>query len=78
MFDKKPKSCVKHIHSVTDDGFYNQKALYTVKIVFYSSSKNELISNLGHVLHLFLYLKIKIPRLQNPYLATTKKDFLLH
>ena len=26
MFDKKQKSCVKHIHLVTDDGLYDQKA----------------------------------------------------
>ena len=34
MFDKKQKSCVKRIHLVTDDGLYDQKAFYTVKIVF--------------------------------------------
>ena len=38
MFDRKQKSCVKRIHLVTDDGFYEKKAFYTVKIVFYSSS----------------------------------------
>ena len=38
MFDKKQKSCVKRIHLVTDDGWYDGKAFYTVKIVFYSSS----------------------------------------
>ena len=38
MFDKKQKSCVKRIHLVTDDGLYDWKAFYTVKIVFYSSS----------------------------------------
>ena len=37
MFDKKQKSCVKRIHLVTDDGLYDRKAFYTVKIVFYSS-----------------------------------------
>ena len=37
MFDKKQKCCVKRIHLVTDDGLYNRKAFYTVKIVFYSS-----------------------------------------
>ena len=41
MFDKKQKSCVKRIHSVTDDGLCDRKALYTVKIVFYSSSMND-------------------------------------
>ena len=41
MFDKKQKSCVKRIHLVTDDGLYNRKAFYTVKIVFYSSSMND-------------------------------------
>ena len=39
MFDKKQKSCVKRIHLVTDDGLYDRKAFYTIKIVFYSSSK---------------------------------------
>ena len=34
MFNKKQKSCVKRIHSVTDDGFCDQKAFYKVKIVF--------------------------------------------
>ena len=38
MFDKKQKSCVKRIHLVTDDGLYDRKAFYTVKIDFYSSS----------------------------------------
>ena len=38
MFDKKQKGCVKHVHLVTDDGLYDSKAFYTVKIVFYSSS----------------------------------------
>ena len=41
MFDKKQKSCVKRIHLVTDDGLYDPKAFYTVKIVFYSSSMND-------------------------------------
>ena len=43
MFDKKQKSCVKRIHLVTDDGTYDPKALYTVKIVFYSSSSETLL-----------------------------------
>ena len=34
MFDKKQKRCVKHIHLVTDDGLYEQKAFYTVKKIF--------------------------------------------
>ena len=34
MFDKKQKSCVKRINLVTDDGFYDRKAFYAVKIVF--------------------------------------------
>ena len=38
MFDKKQKSCIKRIHLVTDDGLYDRKAFYKVKIVFYSSS----------------------------------------
>ena len=41
MFDKKQKSCVKRINLVTDDGLYDQKAFYTVKMVFYSSSMND-------------------------------------
>ena len=41
MFDKKQKSCVKRIHLVTDDGLYDQKAFYIVKIVFYSSSMSD-------------------------------------
>ena len=41
MFHKKQKSCVKRIDVVTDDGLFNQKAFYTVKIVFYSSSMND-------------------------------------
>ena len=42
MFDEKQKSCVKRIHLVTDDGIYDPKAFYTVKIVFYSSSSETL------------------------------------
>ena len=38
MFDKNQKSCVKHIHLVTDECLYDQKAFYTVKTVFYTSS----------------------------------------
>ena len=34
MFDKKQKSCVKRIHLVTDDGLYDRKAFYMVKIIF--------------------------------------------
>ena len=41
MFDKKQKSCVKRIHLVTDNGLYDRKAFYTIKIVFYSSSVND-------------------------------------
>ena len=40
MLDKKQESCVKHIHLVTDDGLYNWKAFYKLKIVPYSSSIN--------------------------------------
>ena len=43
MFDKKQKCCVKDIYLVTDDGSYDQKAFYTVKIVFDSSSKKKFI-----------------------------------
>ena len=38
---KKQKSCVNRIHLVTDDGLYDRKAFYTVKIGFYSSSMND-------------------------------------
>ena len=38
MFNKKQQSCVERIHLVTDDGLYDQKAFYTEKIIFYSSS----------------------------------------
>ena len=41
MFDKKQKSCVRRFHLVTDDGLYDRKVFYTVKIVFYSSSLND-------------------------------------
>ena len=41
MFDKKQKKCVKRIHLVTDNGLYDRKAFYTVKVVFYSSSINH-------------------------------------
>ena len=41
MFDKKQKSCVKCIHLVTDDGLYDRKAFYKVKIDFYSLSMND-------------------------------------
>ena len=34
MFYKQQKSCVKHIHLVTDDGLYGRKAFYKVNIVF--------------------------------------------
>ena len=37
---KSKKSCVKRFHLVTDDGLYDQKAFYTVKIVFYSCTIN--------------------------------------
>ena len=40
MLDKKQKSCLKWNHLVTDHGLYDRKTFYTVKIVFYSSSKN--------------------------------------
>ena len=48
MFDKKQKSCVKRIHLVTDDGLYDRKAFYTVKIVFYSSS--------SYALNIYVYM----------------------
>ena len=41
MFDEKQKSSVKRIHLVTDNGLYDRKAFYTVKIVFYSFSVND-------------------------------------
>ena len=56
MFDKKQKSCVKRIHLVTDDGLYDQKAFYTVKIVFYSSSKYALSIYVNMLKYIFIYL----------------------
>ena len=41
MFDKKGKSFVKRIDLVNDEGLYDQKAFYTVKIVVYLSSLND-------------------------------------
>ena len=41
MFDRKQKSCVKHIYLVTDDGLYDGKAFYKVEIVFFSSFMND-------------------------------------
>ena len=41
VFDKKQKRSVKHIHLVTDDGLYDQKAFYKLKIAFYSSSMKD-------------------------------------
>ena len=41
MLDKKQKSCVKRIDLVTDDGLFDRKAFYTVKIVFCSFSMND-------------------------------------
>ena len=43
MFGKKQKSSVKRIHLVTDDGLYNWKAFYTVKIVFIHPLKTLLV-----------------------------------
>ena len=71
MFDEKQKSSVKRIHLVTDDGLYDQKAFYTVKVVFYSSCMNvgEFVSylrlvstkhNLGTTNKLLLTLNISV------------------
>ena len=49
MFDKKQKSCVKRIHLVTDDGLFDRKAFYTVKIVIHLSSNLKL--------HCFYFLR---------------------
>ena len=43
IFDKKQQSCVKRIHLVTDDGLFERKAFYTVKVVFYSPLKGKYI-----------------------------------
>ena len=40
MFDKKRKKIVKRIYLVTDNGLFDRKAFYIVKIGFYSSSMN--------------------------------------
>ena len=45
MFDKKQKSCVKRIHLVTDDGLLDQKAFYTVQIVFIHHQVSSPIEN---------------------------------
>ena len=45
MFDKKQKSCVKRIHLVTDDGLLDQKAFYTVQIVFIYHQASSPIEN---------------------------------
>ena len=45
MFDKKQKSCVKCIHLVTDDGLYDQKASYKVKIIFVYPVALDNVSN---------------------------------
>ena len=48
MFDKKQKTCVKLIHLITDDGLYDRKAFYKVRIVFifpqklYKSCKKDI------------------------------------
>ena len=34
IFDKKQKSCVKRIDLVTDDGLYNRKDFYAVKVFY--------------------------------------------
>ena len=41
MSDKKQKSCAKHVHLVTNDGLYDRKDFYKIKIVFCSSSMND-------------------------------------
>ena len=38
MFYKKRKSRIKRIDLVNDDGLYDRKAFYAVKIVFFYSS----------------------------------------
>ena len=49
--------CVKRVHLVTDDGLYDGKAFYTVKIVFFSSSKNdgEFINYCGYLFPGYLF-----------------------
>ena len=37
---------MKHIHLVTDDGLFDEKVFYRVKIVFYSSFRREDIQRL--------------------------------
>ena len=49
MFDDKQKSCVKHIHVVTDDGLYDRKAFYKVKKVFIHPLR--MMANLSIILH---------------------------
>ena len=35
MFNKRQKSCVKHIHLVTDNGLLRRKAFYKLKVAFF-------------------------------------------
>ena len=44
MFHKNQKRCVKRIHSVTDDGLYDCKALYKIKIVFIHPVRKNKVS----------------------------------
>ena len=53
MFDQKQKSCVKRIHLVTDDGLYDRKAFYKVKIVFIHPSRIKCLVNKN-----FYFIKI--------------------
>ena len=41
IFDEKQRNCLKRTHLVTNDVLYDQKAFCTVRIAFYSSSKND-------------------------------------
>ena len=71
MFDKKQKSCVKRIHLVTDDGLYDQKAFYTVKIVFYSSCMND-----GEFINYFIPLLLTYFDLPS-YSSNSRKRYIL-
>ena len=71
MFDKKQKSCVKRIHLVTDDGLYDRKAFYTVKIVFYSSSMND-----GEFINYFIPLLLTYFDLPS-YSSNSRKRYIL-
>ena len=58
MLDEKQKSCVKCIHLATDDGLYDWKTFYSVKIVFCSSFTEKcfaIFDQSNHMIYLMWY-----------------------